>query len=114
MKIYFLYMPAVILSTHDFGTMRAASVEMWFKKPGIISAFLWNIPFKEREAFVSCLKDIIDPSGLVVIGYADEPYDKDPYINVPALMNTAFYDVRRTVFEGSLNRYVLICSRPKL
>ena len=82
----------------------------------IATVFLWNIPFKEREAFVSCLKDIIDPSGLVVIGYADEPYDKDPYGNVPALMNTAFYDVERTVFEGSLslNRYVLICSRPKL
>jgi 2-polyprenyl-3-methyl-5-hydroxy-6-metoxy-1,4-benzoquinol methylase len=79
----------------------------------IATVFLWNISLREREAFVSCLKDIIHPNGLVVIGYADELYDKDPDINVPALMETAFYDVRRTVFKGSLNRYVLVCSKPK-
>ncbi len=76
----------------------------------IATVFLWNIPFRERETFVSCLKDIIHRNGLVVIGYVDEVYDKDPYINIPELMVKAFHNVSRTVFDRSLNRYVLVCS----
>ena len=80
----------------------------------IATVFLWNIPFKEREAFVSCLKDIIHPEGLVIIGYGEREYDEDHVINVPELMKTAFGSVEKTVFNGSINRYILECSGPKL
>jgi SAM-dependent methyltransferase len=79
----------------------------------LATVFLWNIPFKEYKAFVTCLKNIIDVNGLVIIGYTDEEYDNNTDFNVPALMKTAFHDVRRIVFERFVNRYVLVCSKPR-
>lgn len=83
------------------------------QKFDIATVFLWNIPHKERESFVAALATIIQPDGYVIIGYADEPYDKDPYINVPKLMREAFGKVERFEFAGSMNRYMLKCSAPR-
>ncbi len=79
----------------------------------LATVFLWNIPLKEYEAFVTSLKEIIHVNGLVIIGYTDEEYDNDPDLNVPALMKTAFHSVKRIVLPRFVNRYVLICSKPK-
>jgi 2-polyprenyl-3-methyl-5-hydroxy-6-metoxy-1,4-benzoquinol methylase len=83
------------------------------KKFDVATVFLWNIPFKEREPFAAALREIIHASGHVVIGYADEPYDKDPNINVLELMRTVFSRVERFEFPDSLNQYMLICSGPQ-
>lgn len=83
------------------------------QKFDIATVFLWNIPFEEREPFAAALKQIIHPNGCVIIGYADELYDKDPNINVPQLMKTVFDRVGRFEFPDSINQYMLVCASPK-
>ena len=41
----------------------------------VATVFLWNIPFKEKESFVTALKEIIQPDACVIMGYADESKD---------------------------------------
>jgi len=79
----------------------------------VATVFLWNIPFKEYDGFVSCLKDIIKSDGEVVIGYHDEAYNTDKSLNVPSLMQKAFGRVVKNVLEDNINKYLLICSDPK-
>ena len=80
------------------------------RKFDIATVFLWNIPFEERESFAAALKQIIHPNGYVIIGYADEVYDKDPNINVLKLMETVFDRVDRFEFPDSINQYMLVCA----
>lgn len=82
------------------------------QKFDIATVFLWNIPFEEREAFTATLKRVIHPDGYIIIGYADEPYDKDPHINIRKLMASFFSCVERFEFPDSLNQYMLKCSDP--
>jgi SAM-dependent methyltransferase len=99
----------------DSQLVKATLQEFHEKNPetlfDVATVFLWNILFKERESFIMALKEIIQPDGYVIIGYNDEIYDKDPYINVPKLMKTAFHTVKRREFPESLNRYMLVCRK---
>jgi hypothetical protein len=51
--VFYLYKLAEIRSTTDFGSRPAPKAEILFTKPGMISGFLWNIPFKPMRATAS-------------------------------------------------------------
>lgn len=73
----------------------------------LATVFLWNIPFLERETVAKILQTITKTA---IIGYADEPYDKDPAVNVPDLMRRFFRCVDRFECPDSINQYLLKCT----
>ena len=78
----------------------------------IATVFLWNLPFSERESFCRALTEVIKEEGTVVIGYADECYDKDPRLKISGVLRKYFSSVERHKCPQSINHYMLICKAP--
>ena len=78
----------------------------------IATVFLWNLPFSERESFCRALTEVIKEEGTVVIGYADECYDKDPRLKISRVLRKYFSSVERHKCPQSINHYMLICKAP--
>jgi SAM-dependent methyltransferase len=58
----------------------------------IITCFLWNISFLERNKVVDKIKELLKPNGFVLIGIHDDVYKYDKYVSVVDLIKNNFSD----------------------
>ena len=56
----------------------------------IITCFLWNINFSERNKVIDKMKELLKPNGFVLIGIHDDVYKYDKSISVVKLIKDNF------------------------